>query len=83
MSPFSADFLYFGADGPFTRFGYLCSEPFKTSDMIKLLTHLGAAILFYAVLRNNPKIEKIVDKVFTYVENTLKGLISKITGNDK
>lgn len=61
---------------------YLWGEPSKTWNMIDILTHLGAAILFYAILRNNPKIEKIVDKAFTYVENILKNVLKKFRGND-
>ena len=48
-----------------------------------IVTHIAAALAFYLVLRNNPKVEKIVDKAFTYVENRLKALFSKISGNDQ
>ena len=72
-----------GVDEGFTEKAYLCREPLKNPFIMLIVTHIAAALAFYLVLRNNPKVEKIVDKAFTYVENRLKALFSKISGNDQ
>lgn len=42
--------------------------------MLHLLSHLGAALAFYLVLQNNPKIKKYVDAVLTFI-----GLVAELS----
>jgi hypothetical protein len=42
-----------------------------------IITHLLAALAFYGFLKNNPKIEKKVDAVFTAVGAWFKALLAK------
>ena len=68
----------FGHDEGFTKIPYLCIEPSKTLIIMLILTHIAAAIGFYLILENNPKIKKYVDAVFTLVEVAAGILVSKI-----
>lgn len=68
----------FGYDACFTKIPYLCIEPSKTPIIMLILTHIAAAIGFYLVLENNPKIKKYIDTVLTLAEVAAGLLGSKI-----